>query len=112
MDTALEAQLRAIIAEQAELIKRLTSRVEYLEAQLAKNSGNSGKPPSSDGLKKPAPKSQREKGKRKAGGQVGHKGTTLEAVTQPDVVVRHRLAHCPHCWHDLSESQAENVSRR
>jgi hypothetical protein len=62
MDTALEAQLRAIIAEQAELIKRLTSRVEYLEAQLAKNSGNSGKPPSNDGLKKPAPKSQREKG--------------------------------------------------
>jgi hypothetical protein len=84
MDTALEAQLRAIIAEQAELIKRLTSRVEYLEAQLAKNSGNSGKPPSSDGLQKPAPTSQREKGKRKSGGQVGHIGTTLEAVVQSD----------------------------
>lgn len=112
MDTALEAQLRAIIAEQAELIKRLTSRVEYLEAQLAKNSSNSGKPPSSDGLKKPAPKSQREKGKRKSGGQVGHKGTTLEAVAQPDGVVRHKLVSCPHCQQDLNRNVPEEVTRR
>lgn len=107
-----EAQLTAIIEEQREVIKRLTARIEYLEAQLAKNSGNSGKPPSSDGLKKPAPKSQRERGKRQSGGQPGHKGKTLEAVAQPDEVVRHRLEACPHCQHNLREVVVKAVSQR
>lgn len=83
-----------------------------LKAQLAKNSRNSGKPPSSDGLKKPAPKSQREKGKRKRGGQVGHKGETLEAVALPDAVVVHEVASCPHCQHDLKDVTVEAVSKR
>jgi len=39
------AALRATVAE-------LTARVAELERQLGLNSGNSGKPPSSDGLKK------------------------------------------------------------
>jgi hypothetical protein len=53
-------------AEQINLLKaqnaELHARVEKLEGQLAKNSTNSHKPPSSDGLKKPKPKSRREKG--------------------------------------------------
>jgi len=40
-----EAELLAIIQEQQVLIEQLTARIEYLEAQLAKNSSNSGKPP-------------------------------------------------------------------
>lgn len=112
MDTSREAELLAIIEKQQQVIERLTARIEYLEAQLAKNSNNSGKPPSSDGLKKPAPKSQREKGKHKRGGQPGHKGETLEAVTQPDEVVMHALHNCPHCQHDLREVKVESVSKR
>jgi transposase len=112
MDNAREAELLAIIREQQALIERLTARIEALEAQLAKHSGNSSKPPSSDGLKKPTPKSQREKGKRKSGGQPGHKGETLEAVAQPDEIVTHALHRCPHCQHDLSEIKAESVSKR
>lgn len=112
MNSVREAELLAIIREQQALIERLTARIESLEAQLAKNSSNSGKPPSSDGLKKPAPKSQREKGKRQRGGQPGHKGKTLEAVAQPDEVVRHRLEACPHCQHDLSGIAVKAVSQR
>ena len=112
MDNAREAELLAIIREQQGLIERLTARIESLEAQLAKHSGNSSKPPSSDGLKKPAPKSQRETGKRKSGGQPGHKGETLEAVAHPDAVVVHQLESCPRCQHDLSAVEAESVSQR
>ena len=95
-------------AENAELEKRL----EKLEAQLAKNSTNSSKPPSSDGLKKPKPKSRREKGKRQSGGQLGHEGHTLEMVSTPDVVVRHDVSVCGECQADLSKQEALRVVKR
>lgn len=61
-------QLIDIILELREVIQKQEARIQALEDQLAKNSGNSGKPPSSDGLKK-KPRSLREKGKRQSGGQ-------------------------------------------
>ncbi len=95
------------------MVVKLATRVEQLEGQLAKHSGNSSKPPSSDGLKKkPAPKSQRETGKRESGGQPGHKGEGLKAVEKPDEVVLHRLESCPHCQHDLNAVAVEAVSSR
>lgn len=112
MDNRREAELLTIIREQRQVIERLSAEIAELKAQLAKHSGNSGKPPSSDGLKKPAPKSQREKGKRASGGQPGHKGETLEALAAPDEVVVHRLESCPHCQHDLSRVAVESVSQR
>jgi len=81
-----------------EVSQQMAERIQALEDQLAKNSGNSGKPPSSDGLKKkPAPKSLRESGKLPSGGQKGHKGETLEMVATPDHVEKHSLVECPHC---------------
>lgn len=105
-------QLIDIILELRETVKRLAGRVEQLEAQLAKNSNNSGKPPSSDGLKKPQPKSRREKGKRKTGGQAGHAGETLKMVDAPDAVVVHELTSCPQCQHDLTKVGVEQMVKR
>lgn len=117
-DTSLPSNLSrealwAIILEQREVIARLEARVRELEDQRAKDSHNSGKPPSSDGLKKkPAPKSLRPKGKRRSGGQPGHTGHTLEMVSDPAHVEVHRLPHCPHCQHDLSEAPVLGMERR
>lgn len=101
---AMNLELREIVAQQE-------ARIQALEDQIAKNSGNSGKPPSSDGLKKKS-RSQREKGKRKSGGQKGHKGSTLKMVTEPDHVVHHPLTSCPHCRTDISDVAVERIEKR
>jgi transposase len=67
-----KAVLIALILNQSEQIALLNERVKSLEEQIGKNSHNSSKPPSNDGLNKPKPKSLRVKGERKTGGQVGH----------------------------------------
>jgi hypothetical protein len=48
MNDKREAELLAIIREQQQLIERLSAEIAELRARLAKHSGNSSKPPSSD----------------------------------------------------------------
>src|ERR1035437_3162769 len=85
------------VARLTAMVQALSARVQELEAQLRKDSHNSSKPPSSDGLAK-KPKSLRESSGRKPGGQAGHEGTTLKRVATPDVVVQHPLPkHCNRC---------------
>ncbi len=69
--------------------------MEELEARLKMNSRNSSKPPSSDGLNKPSPKSLRQKSKHKSGGQPGHEGKTLEQVQTPGHSYELKLQRCP-----------------
>ena len=102
-----------LILKQNEQIDFLREEVKSLKDQLAKNSRNSSKPPSSDGLKKkPKPQSLREKGKRKSGGQQGHKGETLKQVRVPDYVEVHRVTSCPHCQADLSQVEVSGIEKR
>src|SRR5580765_6744345 len=83
-------ELIALIRAQAVEIAALKARVAELERRLGLNSSNSGKPPSSDGLKKPPRvRSQREPSNKPSGGQKGHKGETLRQVAEPDSVVDH-----------------------
>lgn len=99
----LESRLSALESQNAELIetnKKLVSRVSELEGQLGKNSRNSSKPPSSDGLKKKpakAIKNSRERSGRKPGGQKGHYGSTLEMSRDPDHLEAHYPGHCHQC---------------
>ena len=83
-----------------DIIQTLQQRVEYLESQLKKNSSNSSKPPSSDGLKKPKPKNLRKSNGRKSGGQPGHAGRTLKRVNHPDKIISLRitLRDSCHTW--------------
>src|SRR5215471_5142162 len=93
------AHLEAENARQREQIALLVARVQELEARLAKDSHNSSKPPSSDGLGRVArkTKSLRKRSGKKPGGQLGHRGETLRLVSRPDVVVEHRPAVCSAC---------------
>ncbi len=121
--TMSEAEIRAIYAQGEEAvvalvesllaqIRLLAERVEKLEDQLGKNSRNSGKPPSSDGLKKPAPRSLRLRSGKASGGQPGHAGETLKMVSEPDHIEVHAVASCPHCQTDLSEIEATGYLSR
>ena len=107
-----KGSLIAIILELREIVINQASQIQELQDQLAKNSQNSGKPPSSDGLKKPRTRSLRRKEGRQSGGQKGHKGHTLEMVEHPDHVVTHPVESCPHCAADLREIAPDKVEKR
>jgi transposase len=96
------AQLQARLGEQDARIAELDTRIAELERQLAASSRNSSKPPSSDGLDRPAPKSLRGRSGRKPGGQPGREGRTLRQVERPDEVVVHEPGACVGCGADLS----------
>src|SRR3954447_23823910 len=95
------AQLQARIAEQDIRIAEQDARIAELERQLGASSRNSSKPPSSDGLDKPAPKSLRGRSGRKPGGQPGREGRTLRQVAVPDEVVVHEPGACADCGNAL-----------
>jgi transposase len=89
------------------------ARIAELERRLGLNSGNSGKPPSSDGLKKPVRVSSlREPLGRKTGGQPGHPGKTLSRTETPDATIDHFPQVCAGCGAALSEAMATNHTAR
>jgi len=91
---------------------QLAERVQALEDQLAKNSSNSSKPPSSNGYQKPSPKSLRKRHQKKSGGQPGHSGYTLKAVQHPDHIEVHQVKQCLHCHAGLEEVEASSYEKR
>src|SRR5436853_4598975 len=108
------ARIKQLEEQTSELHKNLTkallgleqanARIKQLEGQITKDSHNSSKPPSSDGLKEPKRKTQslREKSGKKSGGQPGHRGKTLMMVEQPDRTILLTPDLCQHCQQDLS----------
>lgn len=105
--------LLAKIAELEKVVKQQASKIADLEKRLNKNSSNSSKPPSSDGLSKPPrTTSLRENGKHKSGGQKGHKGETLKQIETPDIIKKHILVTCSDCQHSLIQSPLLGIIKR
>ena len=105
-----ERELAELRAENA----ALKQKVAELERSRDKDSTNSSKPPSSDGMKK-KPRvagSLRGQSGKTSGGQRGHKGDTLRAVAEPDTIVTHEAVACEHCAAPLSAAMRTGVEKR
>lgn len=93
----------------AAVIARLEARITELEERLGSNSGNSSRPPSSDGYAKPRADSKkrslRRASGRKQGGQEGHEGAHLQRVEVPDDSVAHEPERCGTCDGDLADAE-------
>lgn len=100
------------INELEQQVTQQNERLQKLEDRLAKNSQNSGKPPSSDGLKKPKTRSLRRSSGRKTGGQKGHKGQTLKMVAESHYREVQTVSSCPHCAHDLNQAPVIGHEKR
>ena len=101
--------LTATVADQATTIDKLNEKIKSLEERLNKNSKNSSKPPSSDGLNKPNPKSLRKPSGKKPGAQDGHEGKGFKLLKTPDKTIQHKPNQCNDCQY-LGQCQSCNIS--
>ena len=109
----LIALLLAQEARHAAEMAAMQARIAELERRLGLNSSNSGKPPSSDGLKKPVRVSSlRERSGQKPGGQKGHPGETLCRTETPDAIIDHYPSNCAGCGGPLTEAMATGFVAR
>ncbi len=105
----LRSELAVVRAELA----AARGRIADLEARLGRNSKNSSKPPSFDGLAKPSPKSLRGRSGRGPGRPKGQPGRTLERVEVPDREIRHRpRGACARCGTHLDWAAVAGIERR
>jgi transposase len=119
-DQIIIEELKRIVLMQAQELSKiplLIARIEVLERELEryttrKDSNNSSLPPSKDENRQPRTSSLREKSNRKAGGQPGHEGKTLEMTETPDEIIEHHSCFCPECGKDVSEIPFEFSRRR
>ncbi len=104
-------QLRAENRQLREQVEQLDTRLHELEGRVAKDSQNSSKPPSTDGYARKT-RSLRQKSGKKAGGQAGHRGSTLHLVETPDEIIVLRPEKCADCQASLQGIRASGMQRR
>ena len=105
-------KLREQVVERDRQIDDAQKQIADLERQLAtrkKNSTNSSKPPSSDGLAGTQRRrcSPRKKSGRKPGGQPGHVGQERQHVEKPDRSEEVSPLQCKHCGSALPQAAEE-----
>lgn len=101
--------------------QRLQLKIRELEQVLAsdspsvrKDSHNSNLPPSLDlpWNKVKRTRSLRTKSGLPIGGQLGHRGFTLQQVNDPDSVILHQVNTCQHCHYSLVQSESIRFNKR
>ncbi|MGH3398615.1 MAG: IS66 family transposase [Streptosporangiaceae bacterium] len=106
--TARNAELLAVVAEQAALIGSLRAEVAALRRQVSRDSSSSSQPPGQDG---PAAKAGKRAGQREArrarpgrpqGGQKGHPGASLAWAARPDETLVIEPGCCGGCGAGLA----------
>jgi transposase len=108
MDNLLQEnkQLKKEIKELTKRLEVAEQKIQELITQLNQNSHNSSWPASRDkSRKKKRNLSLRKKSKKKAGGQTGHPGQTLEMRSDPTHIETHRPQVCNQCQSSFDESQ-------
>jgi len=101
--------LQALVLRLLEENTALKAEIADLNARLKKDSHNSHKPPSSDGLRKRPALPRKRHGKR--GGQSGHSGKTLKMVENPDKTIPCKPVICS-CGVSLQETVGTVIERR
>ena len=109
--------LQILIQTLLQKIEQLEARVKILEAENAllknkKNSNNSHIPPSQDQNRPRKNLSLRGPTDRKAGGQPGHEGATLECRSTVDEIIKHSPEQCSSCGNNLGNHPQQLVSSR
>jgi transposase len=115
VQAAVIAELRAANASLVAANAALEARVAELERRLDKDSSNSSKPPSSDGLRKPSPVERRatERGeRRRPGKQPGAPGVHLAQVAEPNEVVEHSPSPCRAWSNQVGDSRQRESKLR
>ena len=108
-----EDKVVAMVSELLQVVALLAKRVQELEDKQAKNSSNSSKPPSSDGMSKPKrTRSLRKSSGKKSGAQEGHPGHRLEMAEKPDQVNRYSVERCAQCQASLEKTAIQRIEKR
>lgn len=79
-----------------------------------KNSSNSSVPPSQESIaarELRRTKSLRKPSGKPSGGQLGHKGSTLQSVSAPDRIVKHEPAYCKCCGRPLDDIESRKIRK-
>jgi transposase len=99
----LIAELRAELAAKDARIAELERKLEALMEKVNRNSSNSNLPPSTDPPGTRPGHGGKPKGKRRRGGQLGHRGSRRELlpVERVDDVVDFFPSQCEHCSEPL-----------
>jgi transposase len=108
-------ELLALVLTQAKTIEALTERVAELERQLASNSSNSSRPPSSDApwSKQPAKKrSSRTRSGRNPGKQPGSASSSRSLIDNPDERLEIHPDRCMSCAASLRRASEHGRQRR
>jgi transposase len=111
LDAMSHAEKDALILKLFDWLEELEERINRLENKIVKDSNNSSKPPSSDGLRKGAAQ-PRKLGEKSNGGQKGHQGITRRMIETPDLIETLYPTGLCACGADLTEQVATVKERR